>query len=396
MERKKICYFIFAIGAAKGGHYRSLATIAEESAKYNDCVIVNLGYTHASPIQNSAVKSHFVYFNGWNLFQALKSVTKLVDMSTVDCFHTFDSVSFLVARKLAQSYKIPVVTTKCGGPVPKKYFPKAPYITLFSEEDFEYFINTNKFKNAKIELIPNRVSPFCPDQAKIDYLKNKYSLQDKIVFLRITRIAKYYKKSITQSINLVRKLQDHFPNVALLVVGHNQHPEELLELEKENAGCNIFFETEESIIADAKRIIDVADYVIGTGRGFMEASSKGKILLSPSQNGDYPVLINESNFKVAFSRNFSERIEFNQVILDNNFQEIISLLDTPQKSLYFRKLSMQRYERYFSIEKGIEKYNKLYQIATYKDDLKIDILRNWIFAIRQNLGTWYRNAKKML
>jgi glycosyltransferase involved in cell wall biosynthesis len=396
MAKNMICYFIFADGAAKGGHYRSLTTIAEAASSTHKCVVINVGYIHSPVIMRSKLESHYIHFNGLNLIMVIKKIKRIVDLEKVTCVHAFDSKSYLVARVLSKQLKIPAIVTKCGGPVPRNYFPIANYITLFSQEDNVYFSKNPRFKSSLVRLIPNRASSFESDQKMVNHLLDKFNLRNKRVFLRICRIAEYYKKSLFQSINLVKELKEKFPNIALLIVGNIQSQEVLDELRDTSSEEYIFFETEEIITMDAKKIIDVADFVIGTGRGFMEATGKGKVLLTPSKSGEFPVLINENNFEVAFEKNFSERIVFDDVVLKRNFQEIVKLLEDKDKCDQAKRKSVEWFEEHFSIEHAIETYTALYDSLEYKEESKLDILNHWRFAIVNNFGAWYRYGKKWL
>lgn len=66
----------------------------------------------------------------------------------------------------------------------------------------------------------------------------------------------------------------------------------------------------------------------------MEACSRGKIMLVPCANSNYPVLIDSKNFEQSFNYNFSERTEFSVDVVINNLNNIVNLLNN-QKDYIF-------------------------------------------------------------
>lgn len=398
MEPKKtICFLIFAVGKANGGHYRSLRTIAETFMEEFNVFIINLGYTHSPIISESRVPSYFVFFNGLNILRPKREIGEIFDIKQVDLLHSFDFQSLLIGKLLSNKYSIPLIFTKCGGPNPKGYYPWNSIISLFSEENYAYFKNLPKYKYSVIKLISNRAEDFETDYEKIARLQEKFQIEKEIVILRICRISRFYLKSIMQSINLLNHLNEENNNVKLLIVGNIQDQnvyERIIELTKENN--NIAVVTEDDFTLNAKEIIEIADLVIGTGRGFMEASSKSKVMLCPSSYGTFPVLVTENNFEKAFDKNFSERVEFTSMEEKESLQEIQSLLSNELALKKEKRESYNRYLENFSMIKGEIKYRELYSEAIFTPIKRKDILIHWSFVLKNNLGTWYRALKSSI
>src|SRR5690606_27072648 len=116
------------------------------------------------------------------------------------------------------------------------------------------------------------------------------------VILRICRISRMYQRSLFQSINLFDFIQTQDNNTVLIILGNIQDQQVYNQL-VESKRKNIFIVTDEKYTSNAKEMIDIADWVVGTGRGFMEASSKGKILFTVSNYSDLPTLITPNNFR---------------------------------------------------------------------------------------------------
>lgn len=396
MKKKRICFLIYAVGKANGGHYRSLVTVAEAMSEKFEVLIINVGYTHSNIIIDSKINSKFIFFNGLNTGKPVKEIVDFLQNLPVDVFHSFDYQSLLIGKLLSFKLKTPVLFTKCGGASPNGYYPFNHYLTLFSNEDYNYFTNNTRYLSSEIKLIPNRIAEFDCDKEKINDLKKRYSITNELVLLRICRISNYYNKSIRQAINLTRSLSDKGFHVKLVIVGNIQDENVVEELRKDPSSNLFTLITESKYTRNAKEIIDIADFVIGTGRGFMEASSKSKVMLCPSLDGDLPVLINEMTFQPAFDKNFSERVIFPEETKDENWTNILNVFGDKNTLSEYKNKSFKNFEENFSIEKGITKYAALYQSMSYKTTTKIDLLQHRIFVITKSMGTWYRNLKKSL
>ena len=391
-SKKTICFFIFGTGAANGGHYRSLQMISEALLIKYDVIIINMGYTYSDIIKSSIIKSYFVFFNGINIINAINKTKKIFENVNINFLHAFDYNSYLFVRILSQKIKIPYFMTKCGGPTPKGYFPYVSSLVLFSNEDYNYFMNNSKYKNSSIVLLPNRMKQFSLDKKKIAKLKDDYSLLNKIVLLRICRICSFYYQSLIQSINLVNELSKCSDNnVKLLIIGNIQDQKiyEKIKIIEEHSD-NVIIITDKDYTNNAKEIIGVADIVIGTGRGFMEACSQSKIMMVPANNSKYPVLITKDNFNIAFEKNFSERVSFNENEISKNFNKIKKCIDNKELFEKTKIDSLEWYNYYFSLDNAIEDYYQMYEKSTFKKDKCFDVFFHCFFFIRKNVGAWYR------
>lgn len=393
MKKKRICFLVFGVGKANGGHYRSLVTVAEAMSEKFEVLIINLGYIHSNIIRDSKLDSKYIFFNGLNTAKPIRGIVDFLQNQHVDVFHSFDYQSLLIGKLLSSKLKTPVLFTKCGGASPHGYYPFNHYLTLFSTEDFNYFTNNGRYSSAEIKLIPNRISEFECDQEKINALKKRGSVSDELILLRICRIGNYYSKSIKQAINLTRALSDQGVRVKLFIVGNIQD-ENVLEELKKDPNSNLFTIVTESVYTrNAKEVIDIADFVIGTGRGFMEASSKSKVMLCPSLQGDLPILIDQSTFQSAFDKNFSERVDFPIDPKNDNWNRIMSLFSETKKISDHKKESFENYLTHFSIIKGALKYGSLYEKMSYLPTTKKDLLNHRLFVIKKSMGIWFRNLK---
>jgi hypothetical protein len=391
MTNKTVCYLIFGTGKGNGGHYRSLSVISNALKNKFNVLIFNIGYTHSQIIIDSGLENYFFKFNGINVFGTFKKMNYVLKNRNLYLVHCFDHQSMFLGKILTNFYKIPLLYTMCGGASPRSYFPYVKYVTVFSHENLKFFKGSEKFRNSMVWCIPNRVINFEVSDVKIKALTSKFQLYKTNVFLRICRISHYYKKSIIQAIDLINDLTDKNYNVCLLIIGNVQDADVYGELVK-RVDCkrNIYFVTDDSFTLNAKELIDISNFVIGTGRGFMEACSRGKIMLVPCANSNYPVLIDSKNFEQSFNYNFSERTEFSVDVVINNLNNIVNLLNNQKDYIFESNNSKNRFNDYFSIAKGVHLYIDVYESLNYIKYSNIDLLFNWLFFIRNNLGNWFR------
>lgn len=385
----KILYFISVHGHGRGGHFHSLNHISKKIGEEHDVKIISFGPGKSDIIESNTHFIRHIDFNGLNLIKLRKIIKHEILIFKPDIIHCFDVVCYNVVRLFITSRKFKIVLNKCGGANPTN-FPHVKNLILFSLENQEWFKNNSKFKNTNIHLIPNRVKPL---QLKPDFKPIEKNPGD-FIFMRICRIGLAYKKSIKDAINLISLLlKSNIPNVKLYIIGvveNNEVYEELKNNTLVNSG-HIVFLTEEEYTHEASKMLYLADVVIGTGRGLMEAASLGKPLLAIDKNGKIPVLLNDLNFNDAFKTNFSERNIFYKFNNEDNIKSILQLIN--DKDCYKANSSfvLHSFKEYFSLEKAKEAYSAAYnESKTSKRKLISDLP----FILRSTLN-FYRSYSKL-
>lgn len=368
----KILYFISLHNHGRGGHVHSLNHISQKIGENNEVKIISFGPGKSSILASNPNFLKHIAFNGLNLFKLQKVIKNESRVFNPDIYHCFDDGSYNIVRLIIPSNKNTLVLNKCGGPNPK-YFPHVKNLILFSVENQEWFKNQNKYKNTNVHLIPNRVKPLQPSPDFNPIEKNPGDF----IFMRICRIGHTYKKSIQDSINLISKLLEYnMKNVKLYLIGVVQDAdvfEKFNNHELSKSGYMVIL-TESKYTNEASKMLYLADAVIGTGRGLMEAASLGKPMLAINKNGETPVLLNELNFEDAFKTNFSERNIFSQLKPEDNFSNIQRLM---QKKKYYNEISefaYQSFSKYFNLNAVSNSYPAAYKNAqTGKRRLILDL-----------------------
>lgn len=355
-----IVYLITTLGHGKGGHFHSLNTIANTVGVNNEVSVINIGYKPSEVLDEANYKLSFVSYNAYNFFSTYFKIKKLIKVINPVAIHAFDVESFAFSRILSRNRKQPSILNKCGGPNPKKYFPIANKLVLFSKENEAYFQNNKRYKNTEIALIPNRVRRVVIDQSRVDLFHKIYGKVD-MSMLRIARIGKHYHKSIIQAINLIGWLKSKGTVIRLIVIGTIQNQDiydSLLNyIKSKQLEDDVIIDTSDIFTHNASELLEIGDIIIGTGRNFMEASSLNKILLTPYKNSNYPLLVTNGNFQDIFKTNFSPRTEVTNFNETDNLSAIFKLLNNQKHATS----SISWFNTYFNVENGVAQYVKLYQ-----------------------------------
>lgn len=378
----KLCFIIAQLfPKAGGGHARSLETTASALARSNDCFILVVG-PYPSPIfQASTLRTYHVHYNGWNILSPLLAAMAIVKAERPDVLHLFDSRIDFFARTISVLRRIPMILTKCGGPSPRRFFPWHGNLIVYSQEDVNWFSRQRKYAGTRIHHIPNRLAGFECDAALIAKLRDRID-ENTPVILRIARFCKHYEKSMTQGIALVRRLNEDGAKCQLVIVGTVQDQDSYDRIAA-MADKHVYLITDVEFTTDAKSLIDGADLVIGTGRGFMEAASRAKVLLTPLADGSLPLLVTEDNFDSIFATNFSPRNRVDGYDEEANYTLIRKVLQDAGFRAEQETLS-RTLNTHFSIDAALETYAALYSEIRYERRWQLLDLVHGVYKVIQS------------
>jgi glycosyltransferase involved in cell wall biosynthesis len=383
----KILFAIASINSKSnglGGHYHSLLTAAKQLSREHEIIIVNIGNNPSKALENCEFKTYALIYKNMAVIKVFNQLTKIINKEKPEILHAFDVLAFYWVRLAGHRLKTPFYLTKCGGANPV-YFPYIENLILFSSENLEYFKSKKKFSNSKLHFVPNRIKKFSDDMSRLEKIHHMLGeCNQTFKFLRIARIGNYYHKSSLQLINLVNKLNKEGVSCCAIFIGTIEDNEYLDKLESAAEG-SVFFFTNDEFTKNAKELIDCSDATLGTGRSFMEAASKGKLLLSPINNkSEIPVLITKNNFDDAFHYNFSERVQLKDYNENENYIKIKLAIKNKALLQQYNKYSNHMFEYYFDGGKILKKYNKVYSEKKASRIHVIDFILHTMFLIRSH------------
>lgn len=369
----------------RGGHYYSLVTIAEALVRSGmKCQILVIGREESPVISQSGVPNFFVYYNGINLKSARKKIRKVVVEGKISVIHSFDSYSYIVCGRL-KNVKIKRVLTKCGGANPGSGFPIPSNLILFSKENLEYVKNKRWFSRTKVHLIPNRVKRLSINYNRCDDLRSRLKLKDNtLILMRIARICAAYEGSFKQTFALARLLEMKLgKDVSVVAIGKIQD-HTVYERLKIVSGAYDFIITNEEYTYLASDFLGMADFVVATGRGVMEACGLGKIVYVPvaEGNGLLPVPLTHENFDSLFYYNFSPRH-----IIESD--EISAIKAVKEDKYINSKFSYEIFDKDFSVDNVVDKYLTVYKMLNYSNPSFLLTLWIEIRHIVNNIRKFY-------
>jgi len=376
-------FTIFTYGHGNGGHFYSLASTAKALASKCEVSIVNFGFGKSAVLENSGLKIINISNGNFGHLKTYRRFRKVIKEENPQVLHSFCILSFFYVRIYCVFHPLKKILTKCGGPDPKGYFPLADELILYSQENFKYFSGLRKFANSKKYYIPNRVSEPVTDRQRIDDLRSILKLNgNERVFLRIGRFHKHYEKTIYQSVNLVKELnKNNFPCI-LILLGSIQDTDLVKKLE-DTPDPNVRIVTDGKFTANSSELIDIAEFIIGTGRSLMEASSKGKVLLTSNSNGYYPILVDKVNFKILSNTNFSPR-NLASGEKDGNFNSILEFLQNGSELDTYKYFSKTLFKDYFDISNVLNIYISLYsKLSISFEKYYYDTLLHYFFVFHK-------------
>jgi hypothetical protein len=371
----KILFVITGNGHGRGGHVNSLDHISRAVAQKADIKIVSIGLTESPVLKENPYYFGVFKFKWFSYFTLQKKFKELFKTFNPDVIHCFDGSSALLLMALPGLFSKKVIYTKCGGPNERKSIAQITGdIVLFSQENYDSYRSNNRFKYSDIHLIPNRVlkvDVFPEDEREVIKDANFFN------FVRIARISKAYENSIKQAIELTSRISSPGKKVKLYIIGVIQDEEIFNGLKEfaETKKIEVEFVTNH-LTNKASRMLYLADAVIGTGRGVMEAMTLGIPTFVPVNGRNLPELLTSVNFHGFLSTNFSPRgtsLRRDEIEIVNEANNLVNNKKYYKKACDF-SLNIANKEFVFN-EEVILNYLSIYRNVMKKEN-KLYILKN--------------------
>jgi hypothetical protein len=306
----RVLYVVSAYSGSttgSGGHYysaRDIASVLQAQWPQARLRILALGDILPRALASSTVPYVHVSPAGKALREYWREIMVSADDFAPTIVHAYDNKSYFFARLIARRHRAKRFLTKPAGPNPGILFPRCPDIVCFSDENLAALGSRRRLRTSRLHLIANRVARPTPDPERIAALRAIVGPGD--ILLRICRIGEYHRRSIEQTLALAKLMRATGMQVRAVIVGAVES-HGVLESLQAGAEAGDLFVTESSFVVDSAALLDVATYVVGTGRGVVEAAMRRILVFVPLGDADMPVLITPSNWRVLSSSNFSAR-----------------------------------------------------------------------------------------
>lgn len=307
LKKTKVLYLICKVHSGPGGgSFYTLRHHVEALSEVVDPWVIAIGKGPAPALQDLPTHEFIPFYK----FEAPAFLRLLGRARAIDpdVIHAYDHRALFVARLLAFLLRRPVAYTKCGGRNGSRHIPHADRYILFSRENFAHFRRWRP--KARLDLAPNRILEVETDQDAVRRLRVRLGVSEsERVLLRISRFNRYYAATFAQTLNLYDQLQSAAGSWRLVLVGDVQDEayfEELKEMTSSRPGVDLVTDPEFTI--RASRLLPIADAVVATGRGAMEACSLNLRVFCPSASTSLPVELTRDTLETLMDFNFSERV----------------------------------------------------------------------------------------
>jgi hypothetical protein len=354
----------------RGGHLYTVADFFRALQTRLPVQIVCLGHEIPPPLRGLEPALIPIRTLG-GIFAAARSLREMVEGQAV--LHAFDATALLVARLARRQ---PVVFTKCGGAVTRRYTPAGHPDIVFHQEDFAHYARLGApLPGRHFKLIPNRVYPVLQDDVGAD----AFPTCDALV-MRIARVCVKYEESILQGIRLTKSFRGAGIDARFVCVGFPEDPAVVERIRSELGEADALI-TDEKMTVNASRHLPKAAVVVASGRGAMESAMLEKITFVPEKGRSLPALLDERTIKEGIYHNFSDRCRFSHRASEAEAIEILT--DYRARNAYgmtLRRIS----DDYFDLRPKLDEYMSIYECAVRAPSMfaRVDVamhLANFLF-----------------
>lgn len=376
----------------RGGHLYSCASITTAyhllNSKGDSIDVCNIAIKRSPIVESLSLNKYFIDVKEEGFLKSLKIFFQIVKKGNYDILHAYDDLSFAFVRIASLYFNKKNILTKCGGPN-HEHWPYSPNMILFHDENRDFYKVRKKHKNANMFVIPHRVVNDSQHKITVVLEREKLGLSQSQVILRIARINEgpHLLDAYLNILANFKKLHIDYPDIKLLIIGAIGSQKAYSILSDNINLINNFFKKDVVIVKttdeytiNASRYIELADFVIASGRGAMEAMAKAKPVFI-SLNNNKIVLITKVTVPEISYYNYSGRISENS---NPNFdkhsiENIIPILLKDNNYLNeIKQFSQNWYNENMNLNSAIELYEKVYQIAFNSHNVikPFDLLRN--------------------
>ena len=192
-----------------------------------------------------------------------------------------------------------------------------------------------------------------------------------------------------QGVNLIQRLNAEGKDCQLLIIGTPEVPSVVDEI-SQYCDDGVIVVNNEEFTLDASELIDVADFVIAAGRGFMETASRGKPLLTSLSDSSFPLLITEETFSQVFATNFSPRNRLKDLDEEENYGMIARALEDEDYRVELSTLASRLFKKHFDVDAVVEEYKSFFSSTYYQKRWHlVELLHGVYTTLRSFAPFWW-------
>jgi hypothetical protein len=357
-----------------GGHHYSVRDLAQTSECHYNSKVIQVG-SKANPCFLE-LGSRFKFIKTtlhkpWSVINAINECKHFSDEKNT-CFIAFDYYSLSIIRLAFRNKKQSIIFCKPGGPNWKFSLKQIPTVLLFSEENFDYYLQNQPEVANNSYLIKGRVKELNPTNlTDIDFFNN--FLAKKKIFC-VARFAPEKKVIFDRAIRFYEEYFKFSNNSHLFIIGLPSHSEvvnavrERIKKSPLNKSISLCITPE--YYQAASRIFGIADFLIGNGRTVIESMSLGIPSFVATESRELPILVTKESLCQLSPYNLSSRSIISDEVYENSLNYSKSAIND---ELFSTRLKLNT-KKLFDLNYNINTSHGIIKNAIYNSFSKSKII----------------------
>ena len=362
-RRPRVLYVITSRGKGTGGHHFSLRDLTARMRAHADVHIAVVA-DRFPPSLAGVPDATWLPWGALRGTATLAGLLGLVRRFRPTHLHSYDPLALQLTRVISLWTQLPLVHTTCGGPTPRRNVPRNRDVVLFSEEHRSALAANPRMAGCRLHLIASRVNPVQVDAARVEALRAHLGLgPDEQVVLRINRFVANYLPAMEQAIALGRLMREGGRRARVVLLG-SVGEAEVAQALAQRAEPGVSLVHDAAFTHNAAALLPIADVVLGTGRGLMEAACLGRVVFAPVADREWPALLGPDTVEALAHANFSPRARLPDALDDAALRERArEVLSNPAARLAAGAAARHLYETRFDAGVAAARHLEIYANA---------------------------------
>jgi hypothetical protein len=357
-----------------GGHTRTAVAIAEGFRARGHEITFLLGRASKEDV---VAKAGFKFEKIDHGFKT--GLTAALDRLKPDALHTFSTLGLTEAIQYGKQKNLGVVYTRCGGPPVKEPLEvkmmkalKLRRLTCLSVENRAELLEKSAARPEDILVLPARIDVKAfrdrQETGKWDAFRQRFSLGDAPILLRIARIGPAYEDTIRMGIEAAQQLNAEGVRMVFVHIGYADVPtiaESIYAQVKSanEAAGKVIAVSDAEVSKDAQSHVGMASAVVGMGRSAFEGMASGRPTLVVGKVG-FGGLVLPDRVETLAAFNFSGRDGNAPATREESLSQLVAtvrrLLTEPDFAKTAGDFAAKYTDETLDVRHSLDAYERLY------------------------------------
>jgi L-malate glycosyltransferase len=313
---------VFGWSIRIGGHFKSaLAHMKRLKEMGHDIYVVAPGDDSAKQMENEFKKSEIELFKfnkspRWTRVPSLRGTGEIVRICRekgIDLIQAHDFISFPSCYMSALRLKRGIVFTKAGGPANNLFPPHMIDAIFYSQELLNGMVIKYHLNKDNITIIRARIDTdiYKPEAVSTRFMQKYNLLPSGYKIVLATRLEDNKKLWVDNLLSFAEQVLETAIPARIVIAGEGSlldyiERRAFLINQKSNNGPIVHLTGPVFKMTELNQLYNYADFVVGNGRGILEAMACGKPVIIFGENGEAEV-VGPDNIEPIATFNFSGR-----------------------------------------------------------------------------------------